>query len=166
VIAGSVLSVCAVLLFYRFQNFSRAVFVLDGIILLFLLVGSRMAFRLIRELLPNAAVTDGRCVLIYGAGDGGEMVLRELRNNPAWNYRPVCFVDDDPLKQGKVINGLQVFDANGSLAQICSDKSIEEILISSPKISTESLARIRDFCRERDIALKRAQLKIEPVDFE
>ena len=166
VLMGSVLSVGAILLLYRFQNFSRAVFVLDGIILLLLLVGSRMTFRLIREFLPNAAATDGRRVLIYGAGDGGEMVLRELRNNSDLNYRPVGFIDDDPLKKGKVINGLQVFDANGLLADICRDKAVEEILISSGKISSDSLKRLREICRNNEIALKRAQMKIEPVDFE
>ena len=166
VIAGSVLSVFSLLLLYRFQNFSRAVFVVDGIILLLMLVGSRMAFRLIREFLPAGAAADGRRVLIYGAGDGGEMVLRELRNNASWNYQPVGFVDDDPLKKDKVINGLQVYDANGSLAEICRDKEIKEILISSQKISSEALARVREVCRNGDIMLKRAQMKIEPFDFE
>lgn len=166
VVAGSMLSVFAILLIYRFQNFSRAVFVVDGIILLLLLLGSRMAFRLIREFLPAGAPVDGRRVLIYGAGDGGEMVLRELRNNSALNYRPVGFVDDDPLKKDKVINGLQVFDANGSLADICREKSIQEILISSPKISKKALERVREVCRTGNIELKRAELKIEPLGFE
>lgn len=166
VLGGSVLSVFAILLLYRFQHFSRAVFVLDGLLLLVLIAGSRMAFRLIREFLPAGASPDGRRVLIYGAGDGGEMVLRELRNNASWKYQPVGFVDDDPLKVGKVINGLQVFDANGSLAEICRQKGVREILISSNKISKEALARMREVSREGDIELKRAQLKIEPVDFE
>ena len=166
VVLGSILSVVAILLIYRFQNFSRSVFVLDGIILLFAIVGSRMAFRLIRELLPIAHANDGRRVLIYGAGDGGEMVLRELRNNPKWNYQPVGFIDDDPLKKDKVINGLRVFDSNGSLADLCDDKDIHEILISSSKIPSESVQKIRKMCRESNVELKRAELKIEPVDFE
>ena len=166
VVLGSALSVVAVLLIYRFQNFSRAVFVLDGIILLLTLLGSRMAFRLIREFLPHATAGDGRRVLIYGAGDGGEMVLRELRNNSSWNYQPVGFIDDDPLKKDKVINGLQVFDANGSLVDICRQKSIAEILISSEKIAPGALKRLREICRDEEIGLKRAQMRIEPVDFE
>ena len=166
VITGTVLSVVAVLLLYRFENFSRAVFVVDGMILFLGLVGSRMTFRLIREFLPHSVPTDGRRVLIYGAGDGGEMVLRELRNNSTWNYRPVGFIDDDVRKTGKVINGLQVFEANGSLIDICREKSIQEILISSEKISSSALNRLREICRREDIELKRAQMKIEPVDFE
>jgi len=163
---GSVLSVVAVLLLYRFENFSRAVFILDGILLLGVLIFSRMAFRLIRQLLPMPLSSDGSRVLIYGAGDGGEMVLRELRNNPQWNYRPVGFIDDDPLKKNKVINGLKVYDANGSLTETCSEQRIEEILLSTTSISAERLEKIRNMCRESDISIKRVQIKIEPLDIE
>ena len=166
IMLGSALSVLAILLLYRFQEFSRAVFVLDGIILLFLVGGSRLAFRLIRELLPIPVSTTGRRALIYGAGDGGEMLLRELRNNAEWNYQVVGFVDDDPMKVDKMINGLRVFDANGSLGEICREKNIQEILVSSNKISREALKKVRETCRESDVELKSAQIKIEPMDFE
>jgi UDP-GlcNAc:undecaprenyl-phosphate/decaprenyl-phosphate GlcNAc-1-phosphate transferase len=165
VVLGSVLSIIAVLFLYRFQNFSRAVFVLDGLILLTLLVGSRMAFRLIRQLLP-APRASGRRILIYGAGDGGEMVLRELRNNSELNYLPVGFIDDDPLKKDKVIGGLRVFEANGSLAEICRDKNIQEILVSSQKIKRETLQNVREVCHAGNIGLSQAYLKIEPMEFE
>lgn len=166
VVLGTGLSALAVLLIYRFQNFSRAVFVLDGIILLFAIVGSRLAFRLMRELLPTNFADEGRRVLIYGAGDGGEMILRELRNNAQWNYQPIGFIDDDPRKKDKVINGLRVFDSNGLLGDICIEKNVQEILISSRKISPETLEKIRENCRRSNVELKRAQLTIEPVDFE
>jgi UDP-GlcNAc:undecaprenyl-phosphate/decaprenyl-phosphate GlcNAc-1-phosphate transferase len=163
---GSVASVVAVLLLYRFQNFSRAVFVVDGLILLFAVVGSRLAFRLFREVLPVSGANGGRRVLIYGAGDGGELVLRELRNNPAWNYSPVGFIDDDPLKKGKVINGLQVYDSNGTLAELCAEKDVEEVLISSRKIAPETVRSLRSMCRDRGIELRRAELRIESVDLD
>jgi len=163
---GSVLSIVAILLLYRFQNFSRSVFALDAILLLVAIAGSRMAFRLIREIIPLPHQNIGRRVLIYGAGDGGEMLLRELRKNPEWNYSPVAFVDDDPLKKDKLINGLKVFDANGSLAGVCRDQEIQEILISSKKVKPETVRRIREVCRDIDVRLMRAEIKIEPVDFE
>lgn len=166
VVLGSGLSVLAILLLYRFQNFSRAVFVLDGIILLLAIVGSRLTFRLFREILPLGSVSDGRRVLIYGAGDGGEMVLRELRKNPEWSYRPVGFIDDDPLKKGKVINGLEVYDSNGTLADLCDQKEVQEILISSKSIPAETIRSLRALCRDANIELKRAELRIEPLDLE
>ncbi len=163
---GSCLSVLSILLLYRFNSFSRGVFILDSLIFLLAIVGSRLAFRLIREILPVNTATAGKRVLIYGAGDGGEMVLRELRNNNGWNYRPVGFVDDDPLKKGKVINGLRVHDLNGSLKQILEEMNVEEILISSSKISGETLHSVRDICNEYSVELKKAELRIEPFDFE
>ncbi|HEX8287395.1 MAG TPA: hypothetical protein VF556_05335 [Pyrinomonadaceae bacterium] len=163
---GSILSVLAILFLYRFQYFSRAVFVLDAIILLFAVSISRMAFRMIRQFLPQPTLADGRKVLIYGAGDGGEMVLRELKNNPEWNYHPIGFVDDDPMKKDKVIHGLRVFGGNGSLPEICREKEVHEILISSRRLSQERLNEVKEICRNAEIELKRAQLKIEPVDFE
>ena len=164
VLLGSLLSVLAVLLVYRFQGFSRTVFVLDGILLLFLVLASRLGFRLIRQVLPPAAAGYGRKVLIYGAGDGGEMLLRELNNNPAWRYVAVGFVDDDPMKLNKVIHGLRVYDANGSLTDICREKGVEEILISTHEIPSEKLKHMREICSDINVTLKRATFKIEPVD--
>jgi UDP-GlcNAc:undecaprenyl-phosphate GlcNAc-1-phosphate transferase len=164
ILGGSVLSVLAILLIYRFNNFSRAVFVVDALILLAAVVGSRMTFRLFRILLPNRGASDGRNALIYGAGDGGEMIYRELQNNPSWKFVPVGFIDDDPLKQGKVIHGLKVYDANGTLPEICRSKDIVEILISTAEITEERLEDIKTMCDELEISLKRAQIKIEPID--
>ena len=163
---GAILNILAILLLYRFENFSRKVFVLDAILLLAALSISRMAFRFFRQLLPMPMNADGRNVLIYGAGDGGEMVLRELKNNPDWNYLPVGFVDDDPLKKDKVIHGLKVFGGNGSLSSICRENDVQEILISFRQLSKERIAEVREICRDTDVSLKRAALKIEPIDFE
>lgn len=166
VIIGSALSVLALLLFYRFENFSRKVFVLDAIILLLAVLASRLAFRLIREMLPGSTIADGRRVLIYGAGDGGEMILRELRNNRNLNYMPIGFIDDDPLKKSKVINGLKVFDSNGMLSAIIAERKVDEILISTSQISPEIIRRIRRICNESNIGLTRAEMKIESLDFD
>jgi UDP-GlcNAc:undecaprenyl-phosphate GlcNAc-1-phosphate transferase len=166
VILGSGLCVLAILLLYRFQNFSRAVFVVDSLILLLTLVGSRMAFRLIRQVLPMPGSSDGKRVLIYGAGDGGEMVYRELRNNPEWQYIPVGFLDDDPLKQDKVIHGLRVFDANGTFSDVCASQEVEEVLISFRDVSKEQLDVIKDRCRRADVVLKKAQIRIERIDLD
>lgn len=166
VVLGSAGSVLAILLLYRFRNFSRAVFIVDGLLLLAALAGSRMAFRLIRQLLPNPVASYGRRVLIYGAGDGGEMVLRELENNSQWEYTAVGFVDDDPTKIGKVMHGLKVLGGNGGLGDICREYGVQEVLISFRELAPDKLKEIRITCQDADVALKRALIKIEPVEFE
>jgi UDP-GlcNAc:undecaprenyl-phosphate GlcNAc-1-phosphate transferase len=165
IIISSGFSVLAILLLYRFEGFSRTVFFIDALLLLVALAGSRLAFRFFRQLLPNPSSGEyQRKVLIYGAGDGGEMLLRELENNPDWNYKPIGFVDDDPLKKGKVIRGLKVFGGNGSLQTICLENGIEEILLSFRNVSPERLKEVREICTKTDVSLKQAQLKIEPID--
>ena len=93
------LSVMAVLFAFRFEGFSRTVFLIDAILMFMFLAGSRMAFRLFRQVMPVSRGAGGRRVLIYGAGDGGELLLRELLNNRSLKYSPVGFIDDDPGKK-------------------------------------------------------------------
>jgi FlaA1/EpsC-like NDP-sugar epimerase len=65
-----------------------------------------------------------------------------------------------------MIHGLRVFGGNGALADICRERQVQEILISFQGISPEKLSHVKTICREADVSLKRAQLKIESVDFE
>ncbi|MFN2499002.1 MAG: hypothetical protein ABR557_07965 [Pyrinomonadaceae bacterium] len=163
VMLGSVLSVLAILFAFRFEGFSRTIFIIDGILMFMFLAGSRMAFRLFRQVLPTPGASDGRRVLIYGAGDGGELLLRELQNNRALKYAPVGFVDDDPAKYGKVIHGLKVYSGNGDLNAICRQHRVNEVLISSSRMTDERLQEILGFCREQAIGVKRMRITIEDL---
>ncbi|MCA1629939.1 MAG: hypothetical protein LC774_06320 [Acidobacteria bacterium] len=166
VAVGSIGSVLAILFAFRFEGYSRAVFVLDAIILLMLLAGSRVAFRLFRKLLPAGSLRGGRRVLIYGAGDGGELLLREIFNNDELRYTPVGFVDDDKLKQGRVIHGLRVFNGNGNLRSICEQQRVEEVVLSSTKFSEERVRQITEVCREARVALRRLRIQIDTLSEE
>jgi UDP-GlcNAc:undecaprenyl-phosphate GlcNAc-1-phosphate transferase len=166
VVVGSVLSVLVLLFAFRFQDYSRAVFVLDAIILFMLLAGSRVAFRLFRELVPTGSQGKGRRVLIYGAGDAGELLLREILNNPELNYSPVGFADDDSRKKGKVIHGLRVFGGNGQLLNICNTLRVEEVLISSLKLSEERVREIVTTCQGARVSVKRMRIQIDHLSGE
>jgi UDP-GlcNAc:undecaprenyl-phosphate GlcNAc-1-phosphate transferase len=163
VIVSSILSVLVVLFAFRFEGFSRTAFLIDGILMFMFLAGSRMAFRLFRQLLPVGTLATGRRVLIYGAGDGGELLLRELLNNRDLQYSPVGFLDDDSSKNGKVIHGLKVFGGNGDLPEICRRHAVDEVLISSLKMSAERVAEVLTVCRENQIVLRRMRITIEDL---
>jgi UDP-GlcNAc:undecaprenyl-phosphate GlcNAc-1-phosphate transferase len=163
VVLSSVLSVLAVLFAFRFEGFSRTVFIIDGILMFMFLAGSRMAFRLFRQVIPVARSSEGRRVLIYGAGDGGELLLRELLNNRALKYSPVGFIDDDPAKSGKLIHGLKVYGGNGDLNSVCRQHEVDEVLISSSKMTEERLQELLGFCRTQNILVKRMRITIEDV---
>jgi UDP-GlcNAc:undecaprenyl-phosphate GlcNAc-1-phosphate transferase len=164
VVLGSVGSVLALLVAFRFEGLSRAVFVLDTMILFMMLAGSRFAFRLFRHALPVHEASGARRILIYGAGDGGELLLREVLNNRELQLTPVGFVDDDPHKKGKVIHGLRVFGGNGALRSICEEQRVSEVLISSTQISDERLAAILQDCESAQITLKRMRIQIDQLN--
>src|SRR5262249_22796071 len=136
-VAGSVGSVLIILGLFRFEGFSRAVFFLDGLLLLSLLCGTRLAFRMLRSLLPQPGRAGAQRVLIYGAGDAGELLVRELRNNQGHSCVPVGFLDDDPLKKGRIIHGLRVLGGNGAFLSICEQQQVSEVVISSNKFTDE-----------------------------
>jgi len=163
VFLSSVASVVVVLFAFRFQGFSRTVFVIDAVLMLLFLAGSRMAFRLFRQIVPAASVKDGRKVLIYGAGDAGELLLRELRNNRELNLSPVGFLDDDPSKSGKVIHGLRVFGGNGDLGSVCEEQEVDEVVISSLKMTSDRVDEVLRCCSERRIAVKRMRIVMEDL---
>jgi UDP-GlcNAc:undecaprenyl-phosphate GlcNAc-1-phosphate transferase len=161
VFLSSIASVLAVLFAFRFEGFSRTIFLLDGLLMLMFLAGSRMAFRLFRQLLPTVNVREGRRVLIYGAGDGGELLLRELLNNKELRYSPVGFLDDDPNKNGKLIHGLKVFAANGDLTLVCKQQDVEEVLISASRMPEGRVQEILRQCNEQEITVRRMRITIE-----
>ncbi len=163
VVLSSIASVVAVLFKFRFEGFSRTVFLIDGLLMLMFLAGSRMAFRLFRQMIPSGTIGDSRRILIYGAGDGGELLLRELQNNRNLKLSPVGFLDDDPAKSGKVIHGLKVLNGNGDLGIVCERHEIDEIVISSPRMSEERVEEIVRLCNERRITVKRMRITIEEL---
>jgi UDP-GlcNAc:undecaprenyl-phosphate GlcNAc-1-phosphate transferase len=163
IVLSSVGSVLVLLFAFRFEGFSRTVFVTDAILMFLFLAGSRLAFRLFRQLVPAVGKHNGRRVLIYGAGDGGELLLRELRNNRELQLSPIGFLDDDPGKSGKVIHGLRVFGGNGDLGSVCSQHEIDEVVISSMKMSEERIHEILRCCSEKQIVVKRMRITMEDL---
>ena len=164
VVLSSLTSIIALVFAFRFEGLSRRVFVLDAMIMFLMLTGSRAAFRLFRRIVPAQQGGDSRRVLIYGAGDAGELLLREVLNNRKLQLTPVGFVDDDPLKKGKVIHGYRVFGGNGSLQRICHEQQVAEVVISSASLSDERLSEIRRDCQAARVALRRLRFQIEPLD--
>jgi UDP-GlcNAc:undecaprenyl-phosphate/decaprenyl-phosphate GlcNAc-1-phosphate transferase len=163
VMLSSVASLLVLLFAFRFQGFSRKVFVIDAVLMLLFLAGSRMAFRVFRQLLPAVSKRNGRRVLIYGAGDGGELLLRELRNNRDLHLAPIGFLDDDPAKSGKVIHGLRVFGGNGDLSAVCTQHEVDEVVISSMKMTEERIQEVLQCCSERQITVRRMRITMEEL---
>ena len=99
---------------------------------------------------------DATPVLIYGAGDGGELLIREILSNPEHRYAPVGFIDDDEGKAGKLIHGYRIFGSQ-HLPHLVRDYGVSEVLISTFKVPDAKL----DYLRRMGVGLKKMSIRIE-----
>ncbi|MBI3825273.1 MAG: hypothetical protein HY294_04690 [Candidatus Rokubacteria bacterium] len=157
---GAMTSMVVLLYISRFQGYSRTVFVLDWILLIVMIGGSRVSFRLFAELFRREPESFQR-VVIYGAGDGGALLVREIFNNPTLQRVAVGFIDDDRGKHRTRIHGLPVFGGAEQIEPLVREQGITEIIVSSRKIDGEALTRVRDTCAELQVAVRRASFQLE-----
>ncbi len=159
VIGGSILSVVVAAYVYRFQGFSRAIFLIDAILLFAAVLATRASFRLIRDT-ANVRRRQARRVVVYGAGAAGHLLVREMRANRRWNLQPVAFLDDDPFKRNRLILGVPVRGTADDLERIIRAYRVDELIISTQALNGDGEARIRTICDARDIPVRRLYLDI------
>ncbi len=160
VTASTVINAVVLLSSAAFGHMSRTIFVLDWLLLVVLLAGSRVSFRLLGELLRHRPRSFQR-VMIYGAGDGGELIVRELLNNGALQRVPIGFVDDDASKHHTRIHGLAVFPTGDELEGVLRARGVTEVIVSSAKIQGPRLERITEICHRLDVSVRRASIRFE-----
>ncbi|HET8579919.1 MAG TPA: hypothetical protein VFL31_02895, partial [Nitrospiraceae bacterium] len=126
----------------------------DWLLTLLLLTGSRLSLRLVREYLV-AQAEDGRRAIIFGAGGGGAILLRELRQNPALGYQPIGFVDDDPAKMGSIIHGLPVLGTHHDLQTLIRRHRVEEVLLAAPSCPTDVVEEMIGACEASGVRTRK-----------
>ena len=93
-------------------------------------------------------------VLIIGAGDAGEKILREIMENYTLNYKVVGFIDDDAGKQGQTIHGIPVLGTVERLPAIVKRANIQQILIAVPSANGDQIRRIVEACQKSETSYK------------
>jgi len=159
VLMGSLLSVLAAAYFYRFEGFSRVVFIIDALLLTVAIVGTRASFRSM-SLVAASRSKRSRRVLVYGAGAFGQLIVREMRANPDWSMNPVAFIDDDPMKAHRWIGGVPVRGALQELESTMRRYKVDEVILSSPLINGSIEHSIREVCAALDCPVRRLNMSI------
>jgi UDP-GlcNAc:undecaprenyl-phosphate GlcNAc-1-phosphate transferase len=159
VFMGSMLSVLAAAYFYRFEGFSRVVFIIDGLLLMIAIVATRASFRSM-SLVAASRSKRSRRVLVYGAGAFGKLIVREMRANPEWLLNPVAFIDDDPMKVHRWIMGVPVRGALEQLEATMRRYKVEEVILSSPAINGNIEHTIRAVCSSLECPVRRLHMSI------
>jgi UDP-GlcNAc:undecaprenyl-phosphate GlcNAc-1-phosphate transferase len=159
VLMGSALSVLAAAYFYRFEGFSRVVFIIDALLLTVAIVATRASFRSM-SLVAASRSKRSRRVVVYGAGAFGQLIVREMRANPHWSMNPVAFIDDDPMKAHRWILGVPVRGALSELEETLRKYRAEEVILSSPSINGSIEHTIREVCATHDCKVRRLKMSI------
>ncbi len=94
-----------------------------------------------------------RRVLIYGAGEAGEMVLAEVRRRPEENIEVQGFMDDDAAKQGLSPGGVPVRGGRESLREVIRTRDINEVIIAMPSIRKPVIREIVRICKQEKVKL-------------
>src|SRR2546426_3725766 len=157
---GTMASVVVLVYAQRFVGFSRTVFLLDALLLLVLVGGSRLSFRLLGEMFRARPAYFAK-VLIYGAGAGGELIVRELLNNPTLRRLPIGFVDDDRRKHATRIHGLPVFGGRDQIEALVRQHRVAEVIVSSAKIHGNGLEAVTELCGRLAGPLRRGAFRLE-----
>jgi FlaA1/EpsC-like NDP-sugar epimerase len=121
------------------RDYPAAVLLMDSILLVSCLGGVRLIGRIYRDL---GRMERQRKVLVYGAGDAGEMIVRDMQLNREHEYEPLGFVDDDPAKVGRRIHGLKVLGTGAELGRIIAETRPHAVVVAMPRATPAGIRSI------------------------
>jgi FlaA1/EpsC-like NDP-sugar epimerase len=157
---GVVLALIAVFLVFTLFDIHlvavpRGVWFIDLLLCMALVAGSRLLARTIIERpLPGRIVSRGKEAVIVGAGDAGQLVVKEMQRSPALGYTPIGLLDDDPRKRNLRLHGVRVLGTTADLEHVIRDRRPDEVLIAIPTASGDVRARIFETARALDVPVK------------
>ncbi|MDD5008208.1 MAG: nucleoside-diphosphate sugar epimerase/dehydratase [Syntrophorhabdaceae bacterium] len=148
---------------FALTGFPKRVFLVDGIVSLFLIAGLRISKRLYLEVIREKKfVKKGKRAIILGAGNTGEMILRDIARQGYGEFSPIGFLDDDKSKVGTYIHGIKVIGTTEALEDVIAKDSVEAMIIAIPRLNRKKLKDIYDTAKKADVKT----IKIVPRIFD
>lgn len=167
---ATLLIISIILFKTRFEGFARSVFVIDWCFTILFISAFRLSVRLyfeyfgddkfwkvVKQILSSPfikKVSSRKRLLIIGAGDCGEKIFRELRDNARLKYNVVGFLDDHPVKIGKKIHGIPVLGCVKDIKAVGKRARVDETLIAISSATSKQMRTIVAHCKESGIAFK------------
>ena len=155
----TVASALTYLALYAFQpehtsRLPRGVAALDYLLLLAFVAGSRLLARSLIERPQAGIVARGKEVLVVGAGDAGQLLIREMQRNRQLHYTPIGLIDDDPRKKNLRVHSVRVLGTTHDLPHVLRDNRPDELLIAIPSAPGGVRQRIVEACRAQNVPVK------------
>ena len=162
VVPATAVSMTVVFLLYRFDGFSRSVFIINGILVFLIIGGFRIFIRLLYiqpkgydlSALFRKRTDAKKKLLIIGAGSAAEKLIRELQENKNLEYDLMGLVDDNPNKYRQRLHGVPVLGRIDQIGGLVDRYQVDEIAIAIPSASPRKMRRIIDACKKTQIIHK------------
>jgi len=131
----------------------RSIYVMSFFFATFGVVASRMGLRLVyRVVTREDRRGETKDVLIIGAGDAGHILMQDIQNRD--KRRVVGFIDDDPVKQGRLLNGVPVLGNRDQIEENVEKYNIKEIIIAIPSLPKSELQELANICSRTGCEVK------------
>lgn len=159
-------SAVMVVIFYIIEApyFPRSILVIDFLLSVILIVGSRFSVRMFNEIEFGKINIRKKRTLIVGAGDAGELIVREITRQRDSEYIPVGFLDDDKTKVGRQIHGIKVFGRTDEIKKYINKLAVDEIIIAIPSASGAVRKNITFKAKEAGVICKTLPTLYEIID--
>jgi UDP-GlcNAc:undecaprenyl-phosphate GlcNAc-1-phosphate transferase len=161
VLFGTIGAQLFILYVYHYFAYSRTVFAIYGVLLLMAATLARASFRIVGEFAQRQRQS-GRRVVIYGAGDAGGLVIREVLAGEG-DVRILGFIDDDPRKAGIRVMGYSVLGGYSALGVLIKASSVDAVVVSARSMTPERLNNLEVLCSSAGVHLARLRVGLEPI---
>jgi FlaA1/EpsC-like NDP-sugar epimerase len=133
----------------------RSTIFFGGILLVMMVFATRFSYRFLRYVLHENIRGKGiKRVMIIGAGDAGNMIIREIKSSDNLNSRVVCVIDDDKNVHGLYIQGIKIVGDRNQIINSVKKFKIDEIIIAIPSVAAQERKKILDICKETQCILR------------
>ena len=179
-LTASFIVIVLILYINRFEMISRSVFVIDWCFTIIFIISLRVITRLcFEQFTENISFQDlkdalmqiffsgkkqGKGIIIIGAGDCGEKICREFRENASIKSHVAGFLDDDTRKIGKKIHGVAILDQIDGLGDVVQSTGVKDVIISIPTVSASRMKQIVNLCNKSNVEFKTVPSMGELID--
>ncbi|HXV58749.1 MAG TPA: nucleoside-diphosphate sugar epimerase/dehydratase [Gaiellaceae bacterium] len=160
ILAVSVASAAAIVVIYVWDpvpgwRLPRGIVAIDWVLLVGLVTGVRLLARTAMER-PGGRrlLARGKEAIVVGAGDAGQLIVREMLRSPKLGYTPIGLVDDDPRKKNMRLHGVRVLGPTRDLGRLLADKRPDEVIIAIPSGAGDVRQKVVIACRDAGVPVK------------
>ncbi len=151
-IVGTAVVMTVIFLAVRLGNVPRSVPALYLMLLIAFLAGPRLLYRWFTE--RQMILGPGKRVLIVGAGQAGEMLIRDLMRGAGRDYQPVGIVDDKPRRQGQYLHGVPVVGTCEEIQDLSDSLDVDLIMLAIPSASSSQMRRVVNYCERSEVPFR------------